>query len=186
MSRSLCLVSLCLISSLLLPLPLMAQEGARLPASPYADMLDRDIKALAPAEVEALLLGDVMGFAPAAELNGYPGPKHVLELADPLALTTGQRDRVHDVMEEMGAEARRLGARLVAAERALDRSFAERTVQPVGLRAAVLAIATLRGELRALHLSAHLRTQELLTPHQRQLYQRLRGYGGAHVHPTGG
>lgn len=186
MFRSLRLVSLCLLSPLLLPIPLTAQEGARLPASPYTDLLERDIKALAPAEVEALLLGEGMGFALAAELNGYPGPKHVLELADSLALTTGQREGVHAVMEEMGAEARRLGAQLVAAERALDRSFAERTVHLAGLREAVAAIATKRGELRALHLSAHLITIEILTPHQRQLYRQLRGYGGAHVHPIGG
>ena len=186
MSRSLCLISLCLISPLVLPAPLAAQEGAGVPTSSSAERVERDIKALAPAEVEALLLGEGMGFALAAELNGYPGPKHVLELADSLALTAPQREAVHALMEEMGAQARRLGAELVAAERALDRSFAERSVQPAGLREAALAIAARRGDLRAVHLSAHLGTSEILTAHQRQLYRQLRGYGGAHVHPTGG
>ena len=52
-----------------------------LAASPYAGEEGREIKALSAADVDAYLTGQGMGFAKAAELNGYAGPKHVLELA---------------------------------------------------------------------------------------------------------
>ena len=42
--------------------------------SPYAGQESREIKSLSPAEVDGYLAGAGMGFAKAAELNGYPGP----------------------------------------------------------------------------------------------------------------
>jgi len=57
---------------------LFAQEDH----SPYAGQEKRSIKALSQAQIENFLSGAGMGFAKAAELNHYPGPKHVLELAD--------------------------------------------------------------------------------------------------------
>lgn len=175
-----------LVALLLLPAGLAAQEHADHAASPYADLQARDIKALPAEEVEGLLAGEGMGFALTAELNGYPGPRHVLELADSLALTDEQRQRVDAVMAEMGDEARRLGARLVEAERALDRSFADGTVREEELSGTVADIAALRGTIRAVHLGAHLRMVEILTPHQRHRYQQLRGYGDGHAHPMEG
>jgi hypothetical protein len=50
--------------------------------APYAGHQERPIKALAPEEVAGLLGGEGMGYALAAELNHYPGPRHVLDLAD--------------------------------------------------------------------------------------------------------
>ena len=171
---------------LLCPAALPAQEHAGHPPSPYVDLQGRAIKALAAEEVEALLAGEGMGFALAAELNGYPGPRHVLELADSLALTADQLRRTDALMEGMGAEARRLGALLVEAERGLDRAFAEGTIDDAGLQERVGAIARLRGELRTVHLAAHLRTVEILTDHQRHRYQQLRGYGAGHQHGGSG
>ena len=40
-----------------------------------------DIKSLSQDDQSALLAGRGMGLARPAELNGYPGPAHVLELA---------------------------------------------------------------------------------------------------------
>lgn len=151
-------------------------------ASPYIDLRDREIKALSADDVEALLAGEGMGFALAAELNGYPGPKHVLELADSLDLTAEQRERTQAVMRAMTGEARDLGRRLVDAERVLDRAFATGTIQPTRLGESVEAIGALRGELRAVHLAAHLSMIEILTRHQRHVYQELRGYGVTHDH----
>ena len=51
----------------------------------------REVKALSAEQMTALAAGRGMGSALAAELNGYPGPLHVLELADPLGLSEGQR-----------------------------------------------------------------------------------------------
>ncbi len=55
-------------------------------ASPYAGEQSRSIKSLSKEDVADYIDGKGMGFAKAAELNGYPGPKHVLELAEQLAL----------------------------------------------------------------------------------------------------
>src|SRR5687767_11125254 len=52
--------------------------------SPYVGQEDRAIKALDAKDVDGLLAGSGMGYAKAAELNGYPGPMHVLELAEKL------------------------------------------------------------------------------------------------------
>ena len=50
--------------------------------SHYASMQSRDIKALSASDIEGLRAGRGMSLALAAELNGYPGPLHVLELGD--------------------------------------------------------------------------------------------------------
>ena len=59
---------------------------ATLAGSPYAGQVNAPIKALTAEEQAALLDGQGAGFAKAAELNGYPGPKHVLELSAQLGL----------------------------------------------------------------------------------------------------
>ncbi|MBW5435799.1 hypothetical protein FXB41_13685 [Bradyrhizobium canariense] len=57
-----------------------AQSG-----QPYAGLEHRPIKALSHQQIEDLRAGRGMGLALAAELNGYPGPSHVLEFGDRLA-----------------------------------------------------------------------------------------------------
>jgi hypothetical protein len=69
-------------------------------------------------------MGRGMGFALAGELNGYPGPLHVIELADKLILQT-QRRQVQKLFEMMKAESMPIGERLIAQESALDREFTE-------------------------------------------------------------
>lgn len=146
--------------------------------SPYAgSMEEREIKALAPEEVEALLAGEGMGFALAAELNGLPGPRHVLDLAGELGLSSEQRAGVEEVHGRMTAEARRLGALLVEEERHLDHMFAMGHATDASVRERTAEIGRIRGELRAVHLTAHLETAELLDFSQVEAYQRLRGYG---------
>jgi hypothetical protein len=80
-------------------------------------------QALSPQEVEQYLSGAGMGYAKAAELNHFPGPMHVLELADKLGLSGEQRKATQRLMEEHKAEARAIGAKLVEAERALEALF---------------------------------------------------------------
>ena len=46
--------------------------------------LPAEVNALSPDEVQQYLAGAGMGYAKAAELNHFPGPMHVLELADKL------------------------------------------------------------------------------------------------------
>jgi Spy/CpxP family protein refolding chaperone len=144
--------------------------------SPYAGMEQREIKALAPEDVTRLLAGEGMGFAKAAELNSYPGPKHVLELREQLVLTEEQATRTQVAFDVMHGKARRLGESLVEAERALDALFAGGNADEERLRAVVTRIAGIRGELRLAHLDAHLRMREILSPEQIAAYDRLRGY----------
>jgi hypothetical protein len=156
--------------------------------SPYAGQTSRAIKSLSSGDVADYLAGNGMGFAKAAELNGYPGPAHVLALAEPLALTGRQRADTEAVFARMQSEARALGERLVVEERALDRAFADGTVTPDALAAATASIAALQGRLRDVHLRAHLEQTGILAPEQVARYATLRGYADAapgqhpHVH----
>jgi LTXXQ motif family protein len=146
-------------------------------AQPYAGLETRAIKALSDQEIADLTAGRGMGTALPAELNGYPGPTHVLEYADELGLTGQQRADVRQLFDSMKSEAIPLGQRLISAERELDRDFADRTITPERLKAATAAIAEIRGELRNTHLKYHLSTAALLAPEQIHRYAELRGYG---------
>lgn len=153
-------------------------------ASPHAYASDRVIKALSPEDVHALRAAEGMGMALAAELNGWPGPRHVLDLADQLELTAEQREQIERIRARMRTEAERLGEEIITAESTLDSAFARRTATPQQVDQLSRAIGELRGRLRAAHLRAHLETTELLTRHQARLYHRLRGYreNGEHAH----
>lgn len=150
--------------------------GQTAPAQPYAGLQARDIKALSPAQIAQLRAGEGMGLALAAELNGYPGPRHVLDLGAQLGLTDAQRARVRQLSDAMKAEAVPLGQKLIAAERDLDIAFADRTMTPERLQAATAAIGELQGKLRDTHLKYHLATAALLTTDQIHRYTELRGY----------
>jgi hypothetical protein len=165
---------------ILVSLVLLSDANAE---TPYAGMQTRPIKALSEQQVADLTAGRGMGLALAAELNGYPGPAHVLELADKLKLSTDQRTRAQGLFESMKAEAIPLGSRLIAQEADLDRQFADRTVTPESLKTSTAAIAETLGVLRDTHLKYHLLMGEVLTPPQMMKYAELRGYGGTdHQH----
>jgi Spy/CpxP family protein refolding chaperone len=145
-------------------------------ASPYAGQEQRTIKSLSQQEVAALLSGAGAGFARAAELNGYPGPMHVLELADRLALTAEQRAATQSLMAEHKARARTLGEQLVDAERDLDKLFAQRAAAADTVDAATRRVGLLQAELRAEHLKTHIAQTALLSGDQVRMYPVLRGY----------
>lgn len=153
--------------------------------SPYADETDREIKALAPEEVAGLLDGAGLGFAKAAELNGVPGPRHVLELASELDLSGEQRARVQVAYDRMHGEAVELGALVVELERELDRAFADPRLTPEEVERLTSEIGKARGGLRATHLVAHLETAEVLSSEQIARYGHLRGYSGHSGHDKG-
>jgi Spy/CpxP family protein refolding chaperone len=152
---------------------------------PYAGLEVRPIKALSEQQIADLRAGRGMGLALAAELNGYPGPMHVLELADSLALSDQQRAKMQDLFVAMRAEAIPLGDKLIAHEAELDRQFAHKTISPASLADSMAAIGTTQAELRETHLKYHLSTAEVLTPAQVQLYGELRGYKAGLQHPHG-
>src|SRR5688500_8290915 len=154
--------------------PLMAGlillSGSAFAQTPYAGMQTRPIKALPEQQVADLGAGRGMGLALAAELNGYPGPMHVLELADRLGLTAEQRTRVQMLFGNMRAEAVPLGEKLVAQEAELDRQFSEKLITPASLSSATAEIGQTQGALRHAHLKYHLATLDILTPEQAQRY----------------
>jgi hypothetical protein len=108
--------------------------------SPYVGMQTRSIKALSDQQIADLKAGRGMGLALPAELNGYPGPAHVLELSDQLGLSTEQKAHVQSLFDSMKAEAVPLGAKLLEQEAALDQQFASRSVTPESLKVAAAAI----------------------------------------------
>src|SRR5690606_15449082 len=101
--------------------------------SPYAGMEPRPLKSLSDREIADLRAGRGMGLALAAELNGYPGPAHVLELADALGLTSDQLAHARALHEAMLAEARPLGEELVRHEARLEALFASGTIDSATL-----------------------------------------------------
>jgi hypothetical protein len=160
-------VLLCLI-----PFPIWGSENV----SPYAGQEQREIKALSEEQIQDYLSGNGMGFAKAAELNHYPGPKHVLEHAEQLRLSTEQLRRTRALFEEMKAKAVGLGQELVKKEKLLDLLFAKASISEAQLQKLVAEISFIRGKLRFVHLSAHLVQREILSPAQIQHYDKLRGY----------
>jgi hypothetical protein len=162
----------CLLTLLYLPTVGRAQ-------SPYAGQESREIKSLSAQEISDYLSGKGMGLAKAAELNGYPGPAHVLEFAAELKLSADQKAKTEALFKRMQGTAIPLGKELVAEERALDRLFASHSVTPETLKTSLARIATLQGQVRQVHLQAHLEQIALLRPEQVQEYNRLRGYGQA-------
>jgi hypothetical protein len=123
---------------------------------PYAGLQNRPIKALSEQQQAELRAGRGAGMALAAELNGYPGPVHVLELADQMALSPQQRQRVQALFNAMKTEAIPKGEALIAREAELDRLFAERTVTEPSLTLAARAIGDEQADLRVTHLNYRL------------------------------
>jgi enoyl-CoA hydratase/carnithine racemase len=163
-----------------------AGSAAAAENQPYAGQETRAVKALAPETVEGLLAGAGLGYAKAAELNGWPGPLHALELRDELALTEEQVATLEALRADMLARTVPLGQDLLAAERALDDLFAKGDPSPEAVLAATGRIAAIDARLRAAHLVTHLSTAPVLTSHQTMLYGRARGYGDGHADHVGG
>ncbi len=163
-------------------LVLLAGLASAKAQSPYVGQEVREIKALSPEEISDYLAGKGMGLAKAAELNGYPGPAHVLELAGQLELTAEQRTQTEALFRKMQSSAIRLGKALVEQERALDHLFASRAVNAESLARSLAHIGRLQGQVRQVHLEAHLEQTALLTPQQIEKYIHLRGYGASREH----
>jgi len=144
--------------------------------SPYAGEERRSIKSLSGREIEGLHSGAGMGLAKPAELNHYPGPKHVLAIAEQIGLSPIQHASTETLYAEMHDKAVELGKQLVEAERQLDAGFHEATIDEDSLRKLLREIGRLRAELRYVHLEAHLRQRQILTDAQVAKYDEIRGY----------
>ncbi len=134
------------------------------------------MRGLSPQEVENLVHGRGAGYARMAELNSYPGPRHVLDLKQELNLSVEQEVAVQAEFERMQAEAKRVGQKILENEQQLSVAFVDRSITPTNLQEQTQELADLYGQLRAVHLEAHLRIMPLLSPEQIVQYNKLRGY----------
>jgi Spy/CpxP family protein refolding chaperone len=146
------------------PAPAAASQPADRPTS------------LSPEEVASLLAGEGMGLAHVAEHNHYPGPRHVLAVADEIGLSTEQRTALGRIKGETIDHAREAGRKIVDKEAELSEAFVRGEITEARLRSLVAEIADLQGQLRFVHLAAHLASKKLLSAAQIEKYEKLRGY----------
>lgn len=144
--------------------------------SPYIGEESREIKSLAPNEINGLLQGKGMGFARAAELNRYPGPRHVLDLSEKLHLSNQQISQSNQIFERMRKKAINLETLLVEYEKKLDMLFSSDQASASELDTLLLKIGETRAKLRGAHLHAHVEMKKILSHHQVMMYDDLRGY----------
>jgi Spy/CpxP family protein refolding chaperone len=150
--------------------------------SAYSGQEQRTIKSLSQDEIDGYLAGNGMGFAKAAELNHYPGPKHVLELAGELELTDSQRQETQQIFDAMKVKAIEYGQLLVKNEQEIEKLFAEGRANKRALENALKRSAEIRSALRGVHLMAHIEQKSILNADQLAQYDKFRGYAGSHEH----
>ena len=164
------------IPMLLLGCGVQASETQRSAVSQYAGQHERAIKSLSPDDIAELRRGGGWGLAKAAELNGVPGPAHLLELKDEIPLDDAQILAITELFLSMKRQAIHQGERLIALEQELDAYFQNNTITDAILRSSLDAIAAARKELRYIHLATHLQTPKVLSKDQIAKYNALRGY----------
>ena len=144
--------------------------------SPYVEQLDSPVRGLSSEEVDNLLNGNGAGYARMAELNGYPGLRHVLDLSSQLNLSAQQEKEIQVAFNLMQSQAQNIGKTIVSKEQELGESFASGKITNVELEKRTEELAKLYGELRKIHLQAHLQINPLLSAEQIQKYNQIRGY----------
>lgn len=156
----------------------VAGPGVADNVSPYRGQLNTEIRGLSNEEISDLRQGRGMGRARAAELNGYPGPRHVLDAvrAGLLALTPEQTRKAEQLFDGMATEAQRLGDQILREEQSLEGEFRAGRISEAELDARTFRIAALEGKLRAVHLRAHITMRAVLSASEIQRYNTLRGY----------
>ncbi len=169
-------ITVLFISTILLSTNTMANSSVKA-ETPYQGQQLRSIKALSQKDIDGYLSGKGMGFAKAAELNHYPGPRHVLDLSKELELSDKQLNQTQTLFNKMQAKAITLGKQLIEGEQNLDQLFAQGAVDKSSLETTLNNIGAIQAKLRNVHLSTHLEQKQLLTKHQIMMYDRLRGYG---------
>ena len=165
------------VVSFAMPLSAFAQDhGHNHDGTPYAGFENREIKSLSDQDIAELRRGGGWGLALPAELNGLPGPAHLLELQEELALSSDQVAAITVMFEEMRTEAIAAGERFISAEAAVSTAFEDAEVSQEELVRLLAIAAEARAALRLVHLSRHLATPALLSDEQVRTYSVLRGY----------
>lgn len=155
-------------------LDLLAETTTHL--SPYAGQETRTIKSLSEQDIKQLQAGEGWGLAKAAELNGLPGPAHLLQMKDEIKLSQQQIEKLKSVFDTMKNDAIRLGNKLINLEKDLNDAFATQNINRSSLKKKLAEIEKIRKELRFSHLAAHLETPGIISQQQIAEYNKLRGY----------
>ena len=121
-------------------------------------------------EQEALENGQGLGMALVADRNGFPGPRHILDMKEQLQLNSDQERKAQDLFDRMHTRAVVLGKEVLAKEAALERLFSADEPDEAGVRRLLAESAALRW----VHLSAHLEARGMVTPEQLHLYHTAR------------
>lgn len=166
----------CLLFGLIAATHLVFGDSAPAYTSKYIGQEQRTIKSLSEEDIDELKSGAGWGLAKAAELNGVPGPAHLLEMKKEIKLTPEQEQQIQALYNEMKAKAIPLGEELIELEMQLNTHFAERTISDEILQDLLGKIAEVHKRLRYAHLLTHLKTPDILTSDQIAQYNKLRGY----------
>ncbi len=158
----------------------LSSVAVAVPESNYSGQEQRKIKALSQDEIDGYLTGKGMGLAKSAELNNFPGPKHVMELFQELSLSKSQIEETKKIYEAMKGKAIEYGQLLIKKEEEIEGLFSKGTVSPQVLERVLSESAEIKSKLRGAHLMAHIEQKAVLTKHQTRLYDTLRGYVGGH------
>ena len=146
---------------------------------PYAGQEQREIKSLSTQDIDDLEKGRGWGLAKAAELNGVPGPSHLLELQREIGLSKDQVSRVEHLFDGMKKDAIPLGRQMIVLERRLNDGFAKGQMTDENLKTNLAEISDTLSVLRYVHLTTHLKTVKILNQAQIQKYNQLRGYAAS-------
>ena len=175
-AKQICMVVAFTIVAITFNLPGIIAASGHEYKSKYIGQERREIKSLSNDDIKELRAGAGWGLAKAAELNGLPGPKHILEMKKEIELTAEQERTVVALYNDMHMQAIALGHKLIEYEKELNTRFAERNIDEKVLDQLLTQISETYKSLRYTHLSAHLKTPGILTETQIKKYNKLRGY----------
>ncbi len=134
-----------------------------------------------PPDKDDLMKGAGAGVAKYADNNGYPGPKHILDMRDTLRLSQQQERKIQALFDDMKRNAVAKGKQIIEREERLEAMFRRGSATTAEVNSLSSEIGKLRGELRAVHLTTHIAARKILTKEQTALYNSIR-HGSATKH----
>ncbi len=144
--------------------------------SPWAGEQKREIKSFSARELAGIQKGHGVGMALPAELNGFPGPRHALDLAEELSLTAKQKEQLEAFYQEMLQESAPLGKKFIEIEREINEKFENKSISSEELSELLQKSSDIQWQLRNAHLQSHIQTTHVLSSEQISIYNQLRGY----------
>ena len=150
--------------------------------SAYVSLLDSEIRGLDQDTIEGYLTGKGLGQALPAELDGYPGPRHTIDMAEELELTEEQLAQVQALFDDMQSAVIPLGDKYLESVAELELAFREGTITDEYLQSQLENITGIEAQMRYVHLSTHLATIDILSHDQIMQYNMMRGYGDGMDH----